>query len=303
MDKQVQIEIGGRCGNQLFQYAYARALLKNYFPDYKIKCSFRNVYKSGRKEDGWENSLQYFNLDYSEEVSKCHIDFVQKVICCLFYGFKLIFPDDVEIKMQPFLNRFGIYAMRKSYYVPVGKSNAKNIYCRGRFEAHEYFDCIREDLLREFTPKFPTMEHNKKLLLDISSHESVCVTIRRGDFLYKGNEQFNVCSEHYYQEAMKRIVEEIPYAKFFVFTDDVKGVKDHFSFPYEVVFESGDDPVWEKLRLMYSCKHFIIGNSTFSWWAQYLGRNPSKVVYAPKRWRNSDEDCSGMYLPYMKYID
>lgn len=122
-------------------------------------------------------------------------------------------------------------------------------------------------------------------------------------FLYKGNEQFNVCSEHYYQEAMKRIVEEIPYAKFFVFTDDVKGARDHFSFPYEVVFESGDDPVWEKLRLMYSCKHFIIGNSTFSWWAQYLGRNPSKIVYAPKRWRNSDEDCSGMYLPYMKYID
>lgn len=87
---------------------------------------------------------------------------------------------------------------------------------------------------------------------------------------------------------MDIIASKIPNAKFFVFSNDVEWLKKNVDFKHTVAFENGCDPVWEKLRLMYSCKHFVISNSTFSWWAQYLSSNKEKIVVAPDRWYNSE---------------
>mgnify|MGYP000139365863 CR=1 FL=1 len=47
-----------------------------------------------------------------------------------------------------------------------------------------------------------------------------------------------------------------------------------------------NNPDYVEMYLMSKCKHFIISNSTFSWWAQYLSTNESKIVIAPSRWGN-----------------
>ena len=128
---------------------------------------------------------------------------------------------------------------------------------------------------------------NEKLYKKITESESVCVTIRRGDYLNDTfRNDFYLCTPKYFIEAMRIMKSRVPNAKFFIFSDEPEWCKENIPFPFECEYESGIDPVWEKFRLMYSCKHFIISNSTFSWWAQYLSRNKNKVVIAPNKWRN-----------------
>ena len=47
-------------------------------------------------------------------------------------------------------------------------------------------------------------------------------------------------------------------------------------------------PVHTSLAAMALCKHFIIGNTSFGWWAQYMSKNKNKIVIAPSKWMRID---------------
>ena len=65
-----------------------------------------------------------------------------------------------------------------------------------------------------------------------------------------------------------------------------------------------NNPDYEELRLMYNCKHFVISNSTFSWWAQYLGDSPNKIVVAPSVWTHeSHQDATDIFMNNWKLIE
>ena len=94
---------------------------------------------------------------------------------------------------------------------------------------------------------------------------------------------------------------------FIVFSDDLKWVRNHLKleehFPnVKFVYESGNDSVEEKIRMMTMCKHFIISNSSFSWWAQYLCPNEDKIVVAPNMWFTNGSK-NGLYMDSWNLID
>lgn len=306
----------GRLGNQMFQYATIRAFqINNHLDNEKLNFDFSKILER-EGEPGFEDSLKYFNVvSYSSNKIKLNplqyfIINYGKVKHVLYFkkdannATRNIYKDD--IKNQKYYNKHGLYNIRMGY-TPLTFYKNKNYNFYGTFECSKYFDSIREQLLKEFTPKEKPLKENKELYEAIKNSESVCITIRRGDYVSNSDvaKSLYICTPKYFEVALKEIKKLVPKARLFVFSDDIKWCKENMNFPKDTMFESGNDPVWEKLRLMYSCKHFILSNSTFSWWAEYLSRNKDKVVIAPSRWTNDPykDGQSDIYQDYWHLID
>ena len=185
----------------------------------------------------------------------------------------------------------GMYHVKDCYEVPtVITSNARNKYVWGLFQNDRILDGIEDELRKRFKVKMEASDANKELLKEINSCNSVCLHIRRGDFLspvYK--ETFYVCDEHYYAEAVRQAEELIENPVFFCFSNDhesIEWIKQNYRFPsIDIRYVDLNNPDYEEIRLMTACKHFIISNSTFSWWAAVLSdAHPQKRVWAPKTW-------------------
>lgn len=95
---------------------------------------------------------------------------------------------------------------------------------------------------------------------------------------------FDICSTDYYERAMAMF----PGEKFLVFSDDPEYCKERFKGDNVQVMERSASDI-EDFNLLASCKHLIIANSSFSWWAAYLCPNESKIIVAPKEWYSDKE--------------
>ena len=295
----IYLKIRGRAGNQLFQFATVKNYQKKYFKDEKIGVDFSDLRKLGTEEEGFKNYLDDFNVGDYIKVDKIKgngfqkiLIFIMKIPNTLFRMIGLKNKADIlsykfEKIVQPVINKFGVYYMIHGFY-RFKPTKAKNKIFYGNFESAKYFNENEKLIKKIYTPKEKEVEKNRQLYEAIKKSNSVCITIRRGDFVT--NPEFKkvhfICDSEYFYDAIQIIKEKVENPTFIVFSDDVDWVKDNMDFGVPTLYEDGADEIWEKLRLMYSCKHFIISNSTFSWWAQYLSRNKDKIVVAPKKWKN-----------------
>ena len=278
--------ISGRMGNQFFRYAFTRYILEKRKNVDSLVFDYYWVEKQN-----FEDVLHFFNI----------VNFIRtnKNTFFLMRGQQMFWyiKSFIKRKWCTFINKPYVFDKRyqkKGLLISYDGTcqeempipyKAKNIVICGNFENPKYFEEIKPILLKEFTPKFPPLEHNKKLYEIINNTNSVCVTIRRGDYLSTNNKNvYYLCDEAYFQKAIQLIATKVNNPVFIFFSDDIEWVKNNIKVKFEAYYERGDDPIWEKIRLMYSCKHFIISNSSFSWWAQYLSRNEQKVVVSPNRW-------------------
>ncbi len=294
--KMIAVFYNGRLGNQMLQYAFARQLRAVRGERDKLLFNFYLVHCNGPREKGFEDGLQYFKvLPYLTASNLGMLWRAGNMSQKLSYAaYRLLHLEDTDA-LEKIFNRRGIFlscdTIRefpqeiRSYFL-----THKDIYLSGLFDNPSLFSGIRPLLLKEFVPVRPVIKSNEVLMQQILHSQSVCVHIRRDDYLSENlKKNFHVCDKAYYQKAIQLMKERLSKPTFVFFSDDIAWVRATLHPDAPCLYEPVGNPAWETLRLMYSCKHFIISNSTFSWWAQYLGREKNKIVISPDRWFNNPD--------------
>jgi hypothetical protein len=165
------------------------------------------------------------------------------------------------------------------------------VYLDGYWQSERYFADLREPLLDELSLREPASPDTGQMLARINEGISVCVHIRHGDYASnaEARNHWPICSLDYYKSAMAYIGERVAGAKFYLFSDDIPWIQSNFPPAENIVIVSGNaaNSDLEDFRLMMNCRHFIIANSSFSWWAAWLGKQKDKIVVAPKEWHRS----------------
>lgn len=285
----IYIRLRGRAGNQLFIYALARSLNLKYQQPVTI-CT-RIDDKRDLKFKSFNNDLLEFNI--SNDIvfdNQFKFPWYANNDFLLVKFFRKLMPSLIF----SILARFNVFLWLKESYKEINISTSKDAYIDGFWQSEKYFsDNISQIIHCDFLMKKGIRKENHHFLKEIEENESVCVTIRRGDYLSNESikRKYYVCDEQYFKKAMKIMKKIIPNAKFVFFSDDISWVKNNIEAPEGSIFETGNDTVAEKLYLMSKCKYFILSNSSFSWWAQELCVNSSKVVISPKYWYKDKRKC------------
>jgi hypothetical protein len=131
----------------------------------------------------------------------------------------------------------------------------------------------------------------------IESPRSVAVHVRRGDYVRETttNAFHGVCEPDYYTRASAIILEHVTQPHFFIFSDDIDWAEANVPLPGErtVVRHARAVAPHVDMWLMSRCRHAIIANSSYSWWAAWLTERPGKCIVAPRAWFR-DESMRGI---------
>jgi hypothetical protein len=141
----------------------------------------------------------------------------------------------------------------------------------GYFQSYKYFS-------KDFKFKFKDDLKQKCLsLLPQNGKENIAIHIRRGD--YVGNPSHYNLSIRYYLNALDAFGDLDKYNLCF-FSDDIEYAKWHFESLPNSYFIQGSEI--EDLCCMSLCDHFIIANSSFSWWGCFIGKTEKSIIVRPK---------------------
>lgn len=276
----VIIEMSGGLGNQMFQYALYEAFLNRRI-DVRIDTSFYTcIEMKGHPEICRFPEVKYKTAEL-HTVSTIrgygyNDNLIDKINHHIFQNRKKFFTEDMDAGFQA-----EIFKM-------------KNVYLNGFWQSECYFSDIDQIIRQKYIFPYDISGKNDNnlnmLLRKMYNSESVSLHVRRGDYLKKELVSIygNICTLDYYKRAMEYMKSKLEKPVFFLFSDDIKWVKENVFQPGMIIVNEKSE--WDGMTDMYlmsNCKHHIIANSSFSWWGAWLGNNLNKMVVAPTKWYNN----------------
>jgi GR25 family glycosyltransferase involved in LPS biosynthesis len=173
-------------------------------------------------------------------------------------------------------------------YKPIEIQSKENTMLVGYYQSEKYFNSYKDDICKMFAA--PEDIKNKAIQkFNFNEKVKVCVHIRRGD--YVGSELHTVLPIEYYTKGKEYIESKIGKdISYLYFSDDKKWVKENITLNTSDIIVDIEIEDYEEFTLMQMCDHFIIANSSFSWWSAWLSKvNPNKIVIAPEQWFIGDK--------------
>lgn len=259
------VRISDGLGNQMFQYAFAYALARKTGARVLIDPLFWGT--SLRKYQ-----LEEFNVTNTTRMVSKMLDYI------LGFGPR---------NGRRFKDRYRQSLIEKKYQLVQEKqimhfddsigNEAVPCFYMGFWQVPEYFDKYYEELTFQFTRKSSISHESLIYQQKIRDSISVALHIRRTDYVrQEGNVTLRL---DFYREALQRMGNQLGDFELFIFTDDKEFVRENFRFQNYTLVEGLCD--LDEFELMRQCDHHIVANSSFSWWAAYLGKNKGGIVYAP----------------------
>lgn len=289
--KMIIAKLYGGLGNQMFIYAFSR-LLQSYYKEPIRLNQFELIYNEvSVTKRNYE--LGCFKLNHNVKLlNQKESEFWEFLLRIK----KRHVPEKIECyNLYKQFAKTGLYTSTLLYqYYNFVYTNHRLKFIDGYFMSWKYYESIKPILQKDFRFKFPPSLSNKNLLKEIKESNAVCVHIRRGDYISKDFRRTNaLCGESYYSQAIKKLSSQLTNPIFFIFSNsssDIKWIQTNYHFSNcNIRYVDLDNPGYEDLRLMMNCKHFILANSSFSWWAQYLCKYKEKLVVAPNVWLQHPE--------------
>ena len=287
----IRLILTGGLGNQMFEYATAKALALKLNKELDL-----DLYALQKKTKGIKRD---FELDIFDIDLKISSSWETKLLVKLFP-----FVEQNRTFFGKTVNYFRDYSA--IVYLPAFQELEGNVILHGHFQNEKYFKQYETIIRKEFTFKHPLKGQNLQIAQQMEKSNSVAIHIRRGDYVTDSN--FALCTKEYYPEAMDSIRKEVENPVFFIFSQDFDWINENLTFDKEEVhfidWNKGKDSYID-MQLMSLCKHNIIANSSFSWWAAWLNKNPEKRIFAPARWfrkEERNEDLKDFYPQGWKMI-
>lgn len=253
----VVVKLQGGLGNQMFQYGLGKKISKETGRKLILDLSFLK-----RRDLGPDFTYRNFDLDIFKLSNVEIVDY---------------YDSEYEYIKEDFEN--ASLSSIDNFFNKVRNSSSDTIYLDGYWASPKYFENIKFEFNED------VLECSKDLLKEIEGTNSVMLNIRRTDFLK--NDFHGTYGRDYIIKGINNLSKKIDNLKFFIFSDDIEWCENNLKdIPNSkiVTHKHKGNKFYNYLLLMSKCKHFIIPNSTFAWWAAYICENKNKKVLYPEIW-------------------
>ncbi len=279
MNKAVTVTLCGGLGNQLFQYATARAV--------SIRCNAPLVL-----------DLSWF----SEVLSTPNVTPRKYALAPFSLPAHQLYVPSTNISSAGSLSRYfrrlgrrlGVKVndnrfVEESYHFDKRVLHLQSpVQLVGYWQSPRYFSDVVTQIQQDIGSFGELSDACVELLKKISATDSICIHVRRGDYVSnkEASSFHGLCSPDYYKRGVGLVAQGLKSPHGFVFSDDPTWVRENLDIDidFTVVDINSVDAPHLDLWLMSACNHFVIANSSLSWWGAWLSTSPSKQVVAPLRW-------------------